>query len=167
MVIEKTYNTDLSKKMNLIKFYQSEPKLLIRRIVNRQNRLSVAYTNKRLVFKKDINPFIPINKSYNPKYLLSILASKLISFLYINISSIATKDDFRQTTLAELRELPIANASLSDMNFLIAKVDAILNLRKINSEADTKIFENEIDQKIYELYDLTEEEIKIVEEAVL
>ena len=40
-------------------------------------------------------------------FLLGILNSKLISFLYIGNSSIGTKDDFRQTTLAELRKIPI------------------------------------------------------------
>jgi len=31
----------------------------------------------------------------------------LFSWFYLNSSSIATKDDFRQTTLAELRKLAI------------------------------------------------------------
>jgi len=44
---------------------------------------------------------------WNVFFVLGILNSRLISYLYVNTSSIATKDDFRQTTLAELRRLPI------------------------------------------------------------
>jgi len=58
--IEETYSTDLSHKKSLQTFYLDEEKVLIRRIVNRQDRLSVGFTSKKMVFKKDINPFIPI-----------------------------------------------------------------------------------------------------------
>ncbi len=108
MLKEEISYTDMSDKVSLQRFYQAEEKVLIRRLVNRQDRLTVSFTDETLVFKKDVNPFIPVNpEEYTAKYLLSILASKLISYLYINSSSIATKDDFRQTTLAEIRSLPI------------------------------------------------------------
>ena len=42
----------------------------------------------------------------------------------------------------------------------------ILTAKKTNSEADTTTLEAEIDRLVYELYDLTEEEIQIVEESV-
>ena len=155
----------MHKKENLIRFYEGTPKLLIRRIINRQNRLSVGYTDKKLVFKKDINPFIPIDKRFSSKYLLAILASKLISYLYINISSIATKDDFRQTTLTELRELPIIIPDEKDESLIIDLVDKILKLKKNTKSSNTSIIESEIDKMVYNLYDLTDEEIKIIENS--
>ena len=44
-------------------------------------------------------------------------------------------------------------------------VDQILT-KKENPEADTSALEREIDQLVCELYELTEEEIEIVEKAV-
>lgn len=166
LVKEDCYVTDLTQKKNLIQFYLNEPKVLIRRIINRQNRLSVTFCNEKLVFKKDINPFIPIDKGYDAKYLTAIIASKLISYIYLNTSSVATKNDFRQTTLTELRKLAIPILNNKKQLPFIELVDRILAIKKDNPDADTSELENEIDQLVYQLYELTEEEIKIVEESV-
>jgi len=66
---EQVYYTNLSDKKNLIQFYQSEPKILVRRIINRQDRLSVTFCNERLIFKKDINPFITIDSNFDCLFL--------------------------------------------------------------------------------------------------
>jgi adenine-specific DNA-methyltransferase len=163
LVKEIVYNADLIDKKNLIQFYQAEPKILIRRIISRQDRLSVTYCNERIVFKKDINPFIPIDKKYDCYFLTGIIASKLISFIYLNSSSIATKDDFRQTTLTELRKLPIPNINSTKQKPISKIVKDILKLKSQNSDADICNLTNQIDQLVYQLYDLTEEEITIVE----
>lgn len=42
-------------------------------------------------------------------------------------------------------------------------VDKILSTKKENPQADTSGLENKIDKLVYKLYDLTEEEIKIIE----
>jgi hypothetical protein len=163
LVKESSYLTDLSDKKSLIQFYEAEPKILIRRIINRQDRLSVGYCSEKLVFKKDINPFICINDSYSIKYLLGILSSKYISYLYLKMSSIATKDDFRQTTLSELRKLPIPKIDLIKQQQIILNVDNILTLKQTDYTIDTTALESEIDQLVYQLYGLTADEIKIVE----
>ncbi len=159
--VDELITVNMDEKPSLAHFYDSGEKVLIRRIINRQDRLSVGYTDLKMVFKKDINPFIPISKDYQAKYLLGILASKFISFLYLNTSSIATKDDFRQTTLTELRNLPIPKSNISKQQTLISLVSKILFNK--NQNQDTTGLEAEIDQLVYELYGLTEDEIKVVE----
>lgn len=47
---------------------------------------------------------------------------------------------------------------------IIAIVDQILSIKKSDSSADTTALESQIDQLVYKLYNLTDEEIKIVEE---
>ena len=128
--VEQLGYTDMSDKPNLTKYYSNCPKILIRRLVNRQNRLTVGYNNEKCVFKKDINPFIVIRDDIDTKFLLGILASKLISYLYVNTSSIATKDDFRQTTLSELRRLPIIIPSKDSQNEVIKLVESLLQQNK-------------------------------------
>ncbi len=44
-----------------------------------------------------------------------------------------------------------------------ARVNQILAIKKDNSQADTSELEAAIDRMVYELYELTEEEILIVE----
>lgn len=163
LIKTEVHSISLLEMKSLKQFYQAEGKILIRRIINRQDRLSVAYCDEKLVFKKDINPFIIIDQRFQPYYLLGILCSRFISYLYLKSSSIATKDDFRQTTLAELRKLPIPLISESNQRAIIEIVVRILSMKKSDPNADTISQEKEVDQLVYELYGLTEDEIKIIE----
>jgi len=166
----------MSEYQSLKKYYSATPKVLIRRIVNRQNKLMAMYYDKELVFTKDINPFL-ISKKYNLFYILAIINSKIISYLYINTSSIATKDDFRQTTLAELRNLPIPDCKSHIQDKIGRIAERLIDLHKKLTEAKDpctleqlqrriNATDRKIDQLVYELYGLTEEEIEVVEEGV-
>jgi hypothetical protein len=172
--IEESAYVDMSDKPSLQRFYEEGPKLLIRRVINRQDRLLVAFTTEKLVFKKDINPFLITGKDWNVFFVLGILNSRLLSYIYVNTSSIATKDDFRQTTLAELRRLPIPKLGKQDARHeqMVRLVNQMLKLQKQQSHTpqektaiDRQISatDAQIDRLVYDLYSLTEEEIKIVE----
>jgi len=184
LTIDKRSFVYMKDKPSLKPFYEAEPKILIRRIINRQDRLDACYCDEKIVLKKDINPFIlTVTKPY-PKFVLGIINSQLLSYLYVNTSAIATKDDFRQTTLAELRRLPIPfpdfdnNSDKKRHDNLVELVDKMLaltpKLRDATSEAEKAALQNavattdaQIDRLVYELYGLTDEEIKIVESAGL
>lgn len=144
------YFTSLENNKTLKQFYEAEPKILIRRIINRQDRLSVAYTDEKLVFKKDINPFICIDDRFDTFYLLGILTSKFISDLYLKQSSIANKDDFRQTTLTELRNLPIPIVDKSIQETISLIVKDILE--KKNNLIDTTKEEDSLEENVLKLY---------------
>ena len=175
--LDEGYKTSLKEMQSLYQFYKKAEKILIRRIINRQDRLDAVYLNEEGVFKKDLNPFILKESSINTKYLLALINSKLFSWLYLNSSSIVTKDDFRQTTLAELRKLPIRKISVSTKqphDQLVTLVTQILESKKqlaaAVTDSDKNYLQNkcssidrQIDKLVYELYELTEEEIKIVE----
>ncbi len=51
-------------------------------------------------------------------------------------------------------------------NKIASNVVAIRNLKKEKKDTDTTALEKEIDQLVYQLYELTPEEIAIVEESV-
>lgn len=96
------------------------------------------------------------------KYLLGILNSK-VSEWYFNQISTTTGMGTNRWKKYKIELLPIR---LSDHTFerkIVAKVDEILKARKMNPEIDTIAFENKIDKLVYQLYGLTEEEIKIIE----
>jgi len=63
-----------------------------------------------------------------------------------------------------LSEIPIKKIPLSAQQPFITLVDQILTAKKKDPNADTSAFERQIDKMVYALYDLTPEEIEIVEE---
>ena len=100
---------DFSDEDNLRPYY-TNPRILIRRLVNRDDRLMAMIAEDDFVVKKDLNPFIKTAET-PLRYLLACVNSSLHSYLYISQSALALKDDFRQTTLAELQKLPIRTVS--------------------------------------------------------
>jgi type I restriction-modification system DNA methylase subunit len=176
--IEETRYINYTEAIGLYKFY-SQPRMFIRRIVNRQNRLMAFNYEKPLITKKDYNPFIFLDKSYDPLYLLGLMNSRLFSFMYIHSSALALKDDFRQTTLAEIRRLPVRKASKTEQSLIVAEVNEIISLKnRLGEFGDKKTDERaaiegeigrvdrEIDNAVYRLYGLSKEEIEIVESAM-
>ena len=176
LIINKICFTDMSDKKSIISYYLEKPKILIRRVISRQDRLLATIHTKELVTKKDINPFIITDQEWDIYYVLGIINSQLISYLYINTSTIALKDDFRQTTLAELRNLPFIRFNSNDKNqkLIIINVKNMLSLYKQASEVklpseqervqrEIEMTDRQIDKLVYELYGLSEEEIRIVE----
>jgi type I restriction-modification system DNA methylase subunit len=160
--VASTFNTDMSEKPSLKPFYEAGEKILIRRVINRQDRLMATISEDRLVFKKDVNPFRVTDKKFSTKFVLGILNSCLVSFIYVNTSSIATKDDFRQTTLAELRRIPIPAEASEQQKPVERLVERILSAKQRDAGGDVSALEGELDELVYALYGLTADEIAIV-----
>ncbi len=98
-------------------------------------------------------------KEFNLKFILSIVNSKLLDFYF---KSYAKLMDYRfEYYPGPVGRLRIKKAS--NQNDFIKIVDKILEAKKADPAADTSALEEEIDRLVYELYGLTEEEIKIVE----
>jgi adenine-specific DNA-methyltransferase len=105
-------------------------------------------------------------------YLLGLLNSKLIMFYYRNIAQVLSKEATRGFSIY-VEQLPIPPITpqtqpLADQ--IVQKVQEILTLTQspdfeTSQEKQQKVkeLEREIDQLVYKLYGLTEEEIKIIE----
>lgn len=103
------------------------------------------------------------------KYLLSLINSKLMSFYASEKKLILGAEKGSKKTpqirKGSLDKLPIKIIAESGQRVFVDLVDQILNLKKQNKDADTKNLELQIDQLVYKLYDLTPEEIEIVENS--
>ncbi|ADQ16207.1 putative type IIS restriction/modification enzyme [Leadbetterella byssophila DSM 17132] len=154
------YDDSLKEKPKSYSFFTGE-RILVRRIISRQFRMMATYTNEEFVCKKDIYIIKLNDENISYKYVLALLNSKLLSFYKTKNSGSAKKDDFTQITLGDIRQLPIPKIETSKQQKFIKLVDEILTAKEKNK--DTTIAENELDQLVYQLYELTEEEIKIVE----
>ena len=96
------------------------------------------------------------------KFLLGILNSKLINYLYKQITQEENRV-FAEVKPINIRKLPIIDCSTFEKQHIINLVDKILSIKKKNSNSAILDLENQIDRLVYHLYDLTEEEINIVE----
>jgi hypothetical protein len=97
----------------------------------------------------------------NDKVLYAILNSKLGWWL-ISKYCTAIQNGF-QLIWKYFGQIPIAMANENQAEHITAKVTQILQLKQQNPLADTSALESEIDEMVYQLYGLTEEEIKIME----
>ncbi|MBM0598429.1 class I SAM-dependent DNA methyltransferase [Helicobacter pylori] len=101
------------------------------------------------------------------KYLFAILNSKVIYFFMRQIASNLGEGAFRWIKQF-IERLPIPkitekNQELADK--ITVLVDKILQAKEKDPKANTQRLEKEIDALVYQLYNLTDEEIKIIEDG--
>ncbi|MDR3246122.1 MAG: restriction endonuclease, partial [Prevotellaceae bacterium] len=90
--------------------------------------------------------------------------SKFLNWYYQNIINPEKGEALAQVKKGHISQLPIPAVSPAVQRPIIDLADEILRLKSANPQADTAALERQIDRLVYELYGLTEEEIKIVEE---
>ncbi|ASB50047.1 class I SAM-dependent DNA methyltransferase [Alkalitalea saponilacus] len=95
------------------------------------------------------------------KVLLGILNSK-IGWWLISKYCTAIQNGY-QLIWKYFSQIPIAMGNDIVRKNISDLVNSILSLKKQNPSADTAALESQIDQLVYQLYELTEEEIKIIE----
>ncbi|QJD94721.1 type II restriction endonuclease [Mucilaginibacter robiniae] len=106
-----------------------------------------------------------IDAKYKYKYVLGLINSSLINYIYQNISQDKGRS-FAEVKKVYLEKLPIIKATNRQQNDLSMIVDEIILKKESDINYDISHLEKQINQFVYELYNLTEEEIKIVEEAI-
>ncbi len=80
----------------------------------------------------------------------------------------SSEDNYTYASKENMENIPLPTITSSNepiVKQIESLVDKILEAKKQNPQADTSHLEQEIDQLVYKLYDLTDEEIKIIEEG--
>lgn len=101
-----------------------------------------------------------LSENYFLKYLLAVINSKY-AMAYLN--------NFRKHRLVnyfypdDFRNYPIPQLPLERQLLFVVLVDKILTAKKQNPKANTKELEKKIDIIVYKLYNLTYEEVKIID----
>ncbi len=98
------------------------------------------------------------------KFILALLNSNLLNSLYHFLSQEEGKS-MAQVKVKIVEHLPISLPSQTEQQPLVDIVDKILAAKDQDSNANTSALEAQIDQLVHQLYDLTAEEIEIVEET--
>lgn len=143
----------------------SKPKIIIREITG-QHPYSIisCYSDETVLFNRSN---IAINEKENSsidlKYILALINSRLISYYFQINTAKAVRKLFPKIILNDLRQFPIKVISKENQKIFIFLVNKIINKKMQDPTANTFNLESQIDQLVYELYGLTEEEIGIVE----
>jgi len=141
-----------------------ETRKLVSQLVGEE--LRVAYDDVGRYFDINVNLIYPKTDSYDLKFILAFLNSKLLNFVLDNLRSNIS------LTLTLLYKIPVRRLSSHEQEPFMGLVDQILAITKNGDylsnpakQVRVKELECQIDQMVYELYGLTPEEIALVEES--
>lgn len=161
---QKFFHTGVDEKI----FLQKE-KILVRKT---GNVLIASYDSSQFYTDQSIYNIYPKNdvKDFSLKYLCALLNAKVLNW-YFNKKMITNADVFPYIKGIHLKKLPIKKIFTEAQKPFIELVDQILEISSApdynpkNPPVKQKELEKQIDELVYRLYDLTDEEIKIIEHS--
>jgi len=140
-----------------------EPKLLVRQSAM---EIIAAYDEEKLYAMRSLFLINAKDKNVCLKYLLAILNSRFISYYALKNGIIrCAKGKQPQIRVSGLQSVPVPIADSDVQERIISLVEKIIEKKSKLQHPHTTELEREIDQLVYKLYGLTEEEIKIVEDS--
>jgi len=133
-------------------------------------KIVVVKTGARFVAAIDYESLITLQSVYTlrpkgkmPCELGCALLNSSVLNAYLKWRITDQKKLFPQITQGNILEMPVPNVPKEKLKTIENLVKHIQNTKATNSATQISIYEREIDQLVYELYGLTDEEIKIVE----
>jgi len=159
--------------------YFENPKLLIRDI---SLRMTATYDDSRLYCLNTLYSVIPKKNvsNFDLKYILAIINSNLAHYFFKSqFSGAHVRGGYLRFKPMFTKQIPIKNISINEQQPFIKLVEKMLSLNKRLNELDDKKTDErnkieeeikrtdaEIDELVYQLYGITEEEKKIIEESL-
>jgi len=139
--------------------FEAEEKLIFRQT---SDKIIGTLIEAGFIMRDNTHIILQRDRQFSLRYLLGILNSKLIDFVYRSINP-EKGEALAQVKSFHLGMLPFYPLSTNNQIPFIQIVDQIMTAKKSDPKADTTELEKEIDRLVYQLYELTAEEIKIVE----
>lgn len=165
----KNLNEKLDKWFSLHKGTAHPKKFIFPKIVapQRSPRNTFGYNEVPWYASADVYFITQKDENVSLKYILALLNSKLY-YLWLYYRG-KRKGEILELIAKPLSEVPIKKISKEDQQPFIDLVDKILSITKDEDylenpvkQEKVKEYERQIDQMVYKLYDLTDEEIKII-----
>lgn len=159
------------------KYYFEQPKLFLREIAE---RITACYDEANFYSLNKAYVIISNDKKIPLKFILGLLNSKLLSWYFRSkFESAHVRGGHLQFKKQYTSQIPIKEASQSEQTTVVKLVDKMLSLNerlleigdkktdeRARLEEEIKRTDAEIDELVYELYGITDEERKIVEESL-
>ena len=139
-------------------------RILVQEITGgKDRRIVAAFYEDELYYSRDVIPIKLQSEILHPFYLLALINSRLLSWFHHKCSPKSQKTLFPKILVSDLKKIPIREVTIDKQKPIIDIAEQIMAAKALDPEADTAAWERKIDQLVYELYGLTEEEIAIVE----
>jgi type I restriction-modification system DNA methylase subunit len=160
------------------KRFFTQPRIIVRQIISgRPPRIYAGYTEDELYNTQiGFNLLAKNEEQVHIKYILAILNSKLMTYYHKEKFLDPTKTLFQKILIANAKKFPIKVISPSEQDKLIHHVERMFALKKRlieigdkRTDTTAKLVEQiqqtdaEIDNLVYEIYGITDEEKKIIE----
>ena len=138
--------------------FKQKEKILVRKTGN----ILIAYydTEKYYTDQSIYNLYPKRGKTINLKVITGLLNSKLLEY-YFNKKMITNPDVYPYIKGIHLKKLPLKLPKIKSENEFEALVIKIADKKKLGKDATNEI--KRLNEMVYQLYGLTEEEIRIVE----
>jgi type I restriction-modification system DNA methylase subunit/predicted type IV restriction endonuclease len=153
----------------------NEPRILVRQIPSPPPySINSVFTDKELL--NDINSMVVFDFKCEPLCLLAVLNSKITTFWFANTFDKFQRKTFPQFKVKELAIFPIPNTHQAEQEKIAKKAQTMLDLNKelqatsANTDKHNSLkleiekLDREIDEEVYKIYGLTDEEIKTIEQ---
>ena len=140
-------------------YYYTGERLLLRET---GSSLTVLYENEKLYCNRSLYSIKIKNEKFPVKYVLACLNSKACQYYYSSKFKSET-DLFPKIRIKQARLLPIPSATNEQKLSLISLVDQILKNKNENNNADTTSIEKQIDFIVFHLYNLSFDEVKVID----
>ena len=127
---------------------------------NMNNRANYSFAPKDVFVSAPSTMLTP----YSP-YLLAVLNSSLVDW-YFRLIGVERAGGYYEYKPMFIKRLPIPKINEEAQRPFIALVDQILAAKAADPQADTSVLEEEIDWLVYDLYDLTDEEVTVIADAL-
>jgi adenine-specific DNA-methyltransferase len=142
-----------------VEIFKKDEKIIVRQT---SDKLIATIIGKGFIIRDNTHILLAKNPNYKLKFILALINSKLFDFVYWTINP-ERGEALAQVKAMHLDQLPIKFAESKIQVIFEKLVDQILLAKKQNPSADTISLESQIDQLVYQLYDLSAEEIAIIE----
>lgn len=142
--------------------WKSPQKIIIQRISGGNSPLTATLDTDQYKTFASVNNLV-LKNQYSDLYkiFLALLNSKVLNWYYANNYS-NNSELTVNVSKTFLEQLPIELGDIQTRNKIVHLVDLVLTKKKDNPHEDTSKWENEIDQLVFGLYGLVEDDIKII-----
>lgn len=137
-----------------------QPKILIREA---GSKITATFDGCNYYIMSSLYNAICRDSNYKLKYLLALLNSALFQYLMNKQTFEKTQGAFTKAKIYHYYNLPIKILQASEQQSIIDLVDKILEEKRLDPKADTTALEAQIDFLVYRLYDLTYDEVLIID----
>ncbi|TRU43729.1 MAG: class I SAM-dependent DNA methyltransferase [Microcystis aeruginosa Ma_QC_Ca_00000000_S207] len=143
-----------------ISIFEGE-RILIQRIFSRKT-LDATCVDDTIICNTDVITLKPKNNTLNVKFYLAIICSKLCASVLKSQNVNLDRTAFPKINTKTLSTFPVPKYKHEYID-ITALVNKILAAKKDDPTADTSELEKQIDHLVYKLYQLTYNEVKIID----